>query len=413
MTNNMFYGVIATGGDAPTDRALTNIITAISYLVPLLLINKMNPQLRMWYFFVTGYMVVLMLESYYTYGTLFIYPHVFAKISKLYLIFFIYTIYKKYNKVGLKLVIYTIIIFFISNMILVNSQALSVSSFTSHQRGLAADEVYFLLLPCLYFFNKYLFDKKQLNLILFFVFLGFIIFFQHRTVWMSTMAGLILNLILTNWRSKARFTFSTLIPIAFYLTIGSVVILSFVFAAKPEIFKKLADNVSDIQNYKSQGTGSWRYEQFLSYLPYIEENILIGMRFQGFELPIQFYQQWTETTEVPVFEDMTGHHIHSNYIDTVFYFGLAGLLIFYIPFIIYFFTKVRKKKFLTTNQVVLLSFCTTIFVFSYSYTWPFWSYALVGLLALILERDIDEEGMEEEINKEPTTRVKSRVRLPV
>jgi hypothetical protein len=412
MTDNMFYSVFIAG-EAPDDRALTNIVTAISYLVPLLLINKMNPKLRIWYFIVNGYMIILMLESYYTYGTPFVYPHVFAKISKLFLIFYIYTIYKKYDKLKLDLVVYTIIIFFICNIILVNSHALSVASFTNHERGLSAHEVYFLLLPCLFFFNKYLLNKKQLNLILFFIFLGFIIFFQHRTVWMATLAALIVNLILTNWRSKAPFTISTFIPLAFYSAIGSIVILSFVFAAKPEIFEKLAESISDIQNYKSQGTGSWRYEQYLSYLPFIEDNLLIGMRFQGFELPIQFYEKWDENSEVAVFLDNSGHHIHSNYIDTLFYFGLAGLFIFYIPFIIYFFIKVTEKKVLTTNQIILLSFCATIFVFSYSYTWPFWSYALVGLLALSLEKDTDDKVIEQEIDQVPKIRNKNKVRLSI
>lgn len=391
-SDNLFYLSVFGEGNGETDKLLTNLITGISFLTPLLLFKTMNPSIRTWYFIVCGVFMLLIMESYYTYDTPFKYPHVFSKITKFYIIFFIYTFYKKFDKFRLDYVVYAIIIAFVLNVTLVNREALSLSSFSKHERGLWAESVYFLLIPCLYFFNKYLLRKKQFYLLLFFVFLGFIVFFQHRTVWMCTLLALTANLLLVNWRSDARFNLNSLIPIVFYSTVGAIIILSFVFAAKPEIVEKLVENIEDIQNYKSQGTGEWRYRQYLSYEPFIEDNLLIGMRFQGFELPIQFYEQWDENTERPYFDDNTGHHIHSNYIDTLFYFGIAGLFIFYIPAFFYFFFQIRNKKILNIDQVVLISFCTTIFAYSYSYTWPFWSYTVVGMLALLLEKNEDSAG---------------------
>jgi O-antigen ligase len=211
---------------------------------------------------------------------------------------------------------------------------------------------------------------------------------------MSTILALIANLLLVNWRSDVRFNLNTLIPIVFYSTVGALVILSFVFATKPEIVDKLVHDIEDIQNYQSQGTGEWRYRQYLSYQPFIEENLLTGMRFQGFELPIQFYEHWDENTDRPYFNDNTGHHIHSNYIDTLFYFGIAGLFIFYVPAFFYFFFQIRKKKMLNIDQVVLISFCATIFAYSYSYTWPIWAYTTVGMLAVLLEKNENSLGEE-------------------
>jgi hypothetical protein len=393
-TDNLFYLAIFGEGNGETDKALANTIAGISFLVPLLLFKTMTPAMRTWYFIVCGAFAVLMMESYYLYGTPFKYPHVFSKITKFYVIFFIYTFYKKYDKLRLDYVIYAIIIAFVLNVSIVNREALSLSSFSKHERGLWAESVYFLLLPCLYFFNKYLLGKKQVHLLLFFLFFGFIIFFQHRTVWMCSIVALTANLFLVNWRSDVKFNMNSFIPIAFYSTVGAIVLVTFIFAAKPEIVKKLVENIEDIQNYKSQGTGEWRYRQYLSYKPFIEDNILIGMRFQGFELPIQFYEQWDENTERPYFDDNTGHHIHSNYIDTLFYFGIAGLFLFYIPAFVYFFTRIRKKRLLNMDQVVLISFCTTIFAYSYSYTWPFWSYTVVGMLAVLLEKNLDSAGEE-------------------
>jgi len=156
-----------------------------------------------------------------------------------------------------------------------------------------------------------------------------------------------------------------------------------------------------------------RYRQYLSYKPFIEDNLLIGMRFQGFELPVQFYNQWDENTERPNFEDNTGHHIHSNYMDTLFYFGIAGLFIFYVPAFFYFFFQIRKKKILNMDQVVLISFCATIFAYSYSYTWPLWSYTTIGMLALLLEKNERSWGEEVENTEEKDiARARARYQQP-
>ena len=55
------------------------------------------------------------------------------------------------------------------------------------------------------------------------------------------------------------------------------------------------------------------------------------MRLKGFELPIQFYNLETGTQ---IFESNTGHHFHSFYMDTLFYFGLIGLVMIMILIII-------------------------------------------------------------------------------
>ena len=63
------------------------------------------------------------------------------------------------------------------------------------------------------------------------------------------------------------------------------------------------------------------------------------------------------------------------------------------------------------DQVVLISFCSTIFAYSYAYTWPIWAYTTVGLLAVLLEKNENSLG-EEVVDKEEKKYRQGRDHVP-
>ncbi|GAA4437982.1 hypothetical protein GCM10023188_32800 [Pontibacter saemangeumensis] len=355
----------------------------LSFTYSILNFQRMSPYMRFAFFLLTLYVFCLVFESYYKYSTFLVYPHVFLKLFLLSHTFFIYTFYKKNPYLNFKHIVYFILIGFVLHIFIVHPDSLSVSSFTSHERGAVATSVYMLMIPLLYFLGSYLYEGKFINLAGTFFVLLLIIFFQHRTVWIcSAFAIGVLYLYIRFKSDKPINLVGRLLPVVFIIAVVSVISSAFIFSMNPDILAKFQENFTDIENYNSQGTGGWRYLQFLSYLPFIQDNLMVGMRFEGFELPIQFYQ---EDIDKPVFEDGNGHFFHSFYVDILFYVGMAGMLIYFLTMV----HPIRKsfgKPQLTIIQIILLTFISTGFVYGISYILPPFYFGILGWCITILEQ---------------------------
>lgn len=97
----------------------------------------------------------------------------------------------------------------------------------------------------------------------------------------------------------------------------------------------------------------------------------------GFNLPNPFIDFW---------EEGTGHHFHDAYIEIIFYFGIVGLFLKYYP--LYKITKYMSLKKLSDNTRVLIVFCVSGLVFSFSYVPPLTFWGIVGVCLLYLEKDL-------------------------
>lgn len=356
-------------------NTLVKATTALAFLYSALRIQRMQPFIRVVFVLVTLYLFALVFESYYRYGTPMVYPHVFQKLLIFYYTFFMYTFYKKHDYFQLKHVVYLVVIVFVLNLVLINSHALSISSFTNHERGVNASTMYLLVIPFLYFTGRYLFKGGIFYLAMLFFVLFAIIFFQHRTVWICTIVILAIYTFLVKFKGKAPVNFGKLIPVAVVLTILGIMASAFLFTMYPEIIDKFTENFSDIENYDKQGTGGWRYQQIMSYVPFIQENFVFGMRFDGFELPIQFYR---DDLNAPVFEDGMGHFFHSFYVEVLFYLGAVGMTL-YLMMHFYMMKKGFTSKTLDENQILLLSFISSGIVYGFSYVLPYFFYAILGV----------------------------------
>lgn len=375
----LVYEII--GLDEETAGSLSNFIFVIYVFYSFIYQNLIEDKfLKGLYYILLIALALLSLESYMKYGSFFRYPHVFSKITDLFTLYFIYIFYKKYGVIRLKDVSYMIFILFLINIFFINRDYLNFSAFAAHERGIPATVVYLLVIPCLYFFNAYLTKEKYFDLFLFLIVLGFIVFFQHRTLWVVTSVLLVLNVFFFSKTGK-RMNFRLALP--FFSIIFVVFIMAYMIVAPNEkVMAQIKRNIEDIRNPTSQGTASWRYVQYVSYWPFVADHIIFGMRFDGFELPVQFYN---EDLDEPVFDEGHGHHFHSFYLDKLFYFGLVGLIFVMSP-VIYLLFKAMRRKNLDGEELALMIFAFSGFIYALSYDWPGFCFGITGFTFYLLER---------------------------
>lgn len=317
---------------------------------------------------------LLAVESYWFYDTPMVYPHVFQKLLVLFAIPAFYGFYARMGRITLADIIPLVWLALALNLALVNSESLSVGAFLAHNRGLFASSVYLLMLPLLYHFNVYLAQRQTRHLLLFFLAAFAIFFFQHRTVWVTSAVALTLNALLILRAAPTRLA-GTALPMLMGIPLLVVSLAaSFILVSYPEVMAKLAANFSDIENHSTQGTGEWRAIQFDSYWPFVQDHPVLGMRLAGFELPVQFYNP---ESNMPFFEDGHGHNLHSFYLETLFYFGAVGLLLFVLPHL-YVARQLLRRVPASPEALTWAILIITNLVYAYSYCLPSFFYGLIG-----------------------------------
>ncbi|WP_310392822.1 O-antigen ligase family protein [Hymenobacter sp.] len=326
----------------------------------------------------------LLLESYATHGTWLVYMHVFSKVLVLFLIYGICGCYRQQGLPPLGLLVGVLFGALLLNLAAVHPEALSLRAFLDHERGFAASSALLLVLPALLCLNWYLERGRLLALGVFFVALGLIVFLQHRSVWLAMLVGLLVNLGVVARRvpsarlSLHRVALLVLLPVA----VGAVGGLATVLG-NPDVIKKFETSINDIVKPDKRGTGNWRLRQQEAYRPLVAERPLLGWRLKGFEVPMQFYDP---TSDQPMWADGTGHHFHSFYMDRLFYFGWAGLLLVVVLPIAQIIRRLGHPAPLTAEAAALVGLFSGCLVYGLSYDWPIYLYALVGLLLAAITR---------------------------
>ncbi len=346
--------------------------------------QRMSKYMRFAFVMLLLYIGALVFESKYFYGTFMVYPHVFVKVMIYAYAFFVYTFYKANYYLKPAHVVWFILVGFWLNVLLIKPESLSISAFTQHERGVYSTSVYMLIVPFLYFLSNYFYKGKFMSLFWALFVLFAIFFFQHRTVWISTAFVLGIYYLLIRFKTDKPINFvAKLLPVGGTLAVLGIIASAFVLSQHPEILQKVQDSISDIENYDKQGTGGWRYIQIMSYLPFIQENFFFGMRFEGFELPIQF---WRDDIDAPVFEDGNGHHFHSFYVEVLFYTGFVGLILYWLIAWYPVVMAIKKRK-LTITQIILVAFVSSNFIFGISYVLPVFYYAILGWAIVAIEEE--------------------------
>ena len=324
-----------------------------------------------------AYVLGLMMESYATHGTWVVYLHVFSKALALFLAYGTYGYYRQRGLPPLKTLVAVLLVILLLNLGLIHPEALSLKAFLHNDRGFSATSTLLLLLPALLSLNWYLQRGNALTLGLFLLLLALIVFLQHRSVWMATLMALPVNLLLLRRVPAVRFSLNrvsalVLVPLTILFVGGVATVLQ-----NPDVIKKFESNYEDITKANKQGTGSWRFKQMEAYQPLVAERPLLGWRLAGFEVPMQFYDP---TSDEPMWDDGTGHHFHSFYMDRLFYFGWLGLLLALVPFFVQIIRRLASSVPLTAETAALMSLFAGSLVFGLSYDWPGYLYPFLGLL---------------------------------
>jgi len=396
-TDDLFNFVASSAGTAPMDAAdggssipFTKIIPLTAMAFVMLAWTKYKRFNLIVFILVLAYSAYLVFESIYLYKSFFQFPHVFLKVFDLYIPLAFIVIYRnKLDQIDLRLVMHVIIIALFIKIAL-NPAAVSLSAFTSHQRLVFAPSVLLLILPALYFFNEYYYENRISSIFKVLLLIFFILYFQHRSVWVTAGAAFAVNIFLLG-RQKVKGKMGrwiNLVPIAFIL----LYVFSLILTYFPSVSDKVTENIENILNPTEDQTGSWRVLQMESYWPFVKEHLTEGLRLEGFELPVQFYHSELGTK---IFKENTGHHFHSFYFDKLFYFGIIGLLLFFM-FIM------RPLAYLFGNKTIpnyglisVISFSISLVVFGLAYNFPFYVWGIIGLVLAMSESEIEPEKPEE------------------
>jgi len=255
--------------------------------------------------------------------------------------------------------------------------------FSGDSRIIHARSIFMLILPMLYYLNRIVIHRHSKSLIPLIICLTAILIHQHRSVWASTIFALLIMLF-ASYRNRY-------INLARVYQIGLICVLIVCFAwfilgaANPHLVDFFGQRAGEILDPNREGgTGAFREEQRLVYFQYVVQRPFFGWTFEGFNMPNPIVDWWPAKS---------GQHFHEGYMEMLFYHGVAGLLFKYIP-IAYLLIRAFSKR-LSQQSVILIAFCTSGLIFSFSYVLPLVYWGVVGMCFYQLERDKTEENGQE------------------
>jgi O-antigen ligase len=357
------------------------LLTAIMFIYSFISFYKWSKPDKIYFYIFLLFIVKLVIESIVNFGSLLAYPSVLAVIFPVLYILVIKNIFKNTAINILHVLCKTIILFYIifmlfnigdfgfnitSNVFMENMD--EIGPYSGDARILHARTIFLIMLPYLFYLSKSLKKPSISNLLILFFLILIILLHQHRTVWVTTIISTFLFVSINNKLHRKIFLVGIIITIA--------IIAAFLFI--PNLLDLFIDRFQDILDpFNEDNTSGWRYLQILSYIEYVIQKPILGWGMNGFNLPNPFIDFW---------EEGTGHHFHDAYIEIIFYFGIVGLFLKYYP--LYKITKYMSLKKLSDNTRVLIVFCVSGLVFSFSYVPPLTFWGIVGVCLLYLEKDL-------------------------
>lgn len=336
------------------------------------------------YLVVFAFLVIkLILESVIGYGKLFIHFEIFSVLFPV-----VFALFVKYVLRNLKLdllefiakfylVVYIIFMVLYGrefSLELENIQLEDEGPFSSDTRIIHAQSIFMIIIPYLWFLNKYIHTRHIKHLFWFFVCFLIILLHQHRSVWSSAIFATLFYFVI-HLRNNNR-SLTGILKFATIILLFSIVSFSVVSSVYPQYLDYLDERFSDILNpAQLEGTGSFRIDQSLIYYDYFTEKPIFGWSFQGYELDNPLLEWW---------EPDTGQHFHGGFIEILFYHGIIGL-IFKYSLLFWILIKSFSKK-LTEEAIVLIAFCASGLLFSFAYVLPLIFWGHVGMCLFYIER---------------------------
>lgn len=260
--------------------------------------------------------------------------------------------------------------------------------FSGDSRIIHARSIFMMIIPFLYYFSRFLQTKQIKHFIPFLFCFVVIVIHQHRSVWASCIAATLVYLF-ASFRNK-------IIPgvrLFKLVLIGCMILVAAWFVmdtVSPKFTSFMGDRFSEILNpTKENGTGEFRVEQSDVYLMLYVKRPVFGWTFEGFDMPNPLVDWWPAHS---------GQHFHQGYVEMLFYLGIVGFLLKY-SFLFYLLYKMFSRK-LTEDTIVLIAFCISGLVFSFSYVLPTVFWGVVGVCFYYIEKkpaSDEDHGIEEPV----------------
>lgn len=344
----------------------------------------------------------LVFESLFTYGA------VFRQLTMFYILFpVVYTVFIKYIcrtynldllEFIAKFYIFTYIVFMVIygrgfSFDLEVKELEDLGPFSGDGRTIHAISILMMIIPLLWFLHRYITTKKTGALLTFLFCFVVILVHQHRSVWSSAIVALLIYFALI-----IRHNNKTL-PRVWNLAFGSIILFIFAYIFISNMFPGVIDffaaRFNDIFDPgKEESTGRFRADQRETYFKLFLERPIFGWTYEGFEMDNPLVDWWPKNT---------GQHFHESYMEMLFYQGIVGFLVKF-SFLFYLIYKAFSRK-LTEQTIVILSFCLSGLIFSFSYVLPLMYWGHVGLCMYYIEKDekptydevevLDEEAVPE------------------
>lgn len=260
--------------------------------------------------------------------------------------------------------------------------------FSGDSRIIHARSIFMMIIPFLYYFNRFL-KTNQLKYFIPFAFCFIVILIhQHRSVWASCITASAVYLF-ASFRNK----FIPGVRLFKLVLVGCIILLATWFvmdSISPRFTTFMGDRFSEILNPTEEGgTGAFRQEQRDVYLMLYTQRPVFGWTFEGFDMPNPLVDWWPAHS---------GQHFHEGYVEMLFYLGAVGLLLKY-SFLFYMLYKMFSRK-LSEDTIILMAFCISGLIFSFSYVLPTVFWGVVGVCLYYIEKK-PAEGPEDDGIKEP------------
>ncbi len=252
--------------------------------------------------------------------------------------------------------------------------------FTSESRTTAAYEVLYLVIPFLYFLLEFMQNGRRIDLLKTVAVFGVIFILLHRSVISTALFAMLvvfgLSAIGKVATAKVRLgnLLSTLLVLA-------LVGLPFAGILSPKKTAAFFENIGGIAKPSEDETGSWRLEQSTYYWKGITQRPMLGWRYEGYD-----------KGEIMENEDFAskGTVIHSQYIDMLYNYGIAGLLVNLFIIGTTLWTIFGRNRQLSSEQTLLFAFIISGLLFGLSYQLPvyFWSFTGLAMFYGIYQRRV-------------------------
>jgi hypothetical protein len=360
------------------------IVSFIIYGYMLFILPKLPLVERTYVGIVTLLLIRLVFESLFKFGTL------FQQLTMFYVLFpVVYTVFIKYlcKTFDLDLLEFVAKFYLVTYLVFMALYGRNFSfsldvidmedygPFSGDGRTIHASSVLMMIIPFLWYLNKYITAKKPVFLLIFAFCFIVILIHQHRSVWSSAIFSLLIYFSLTMRNNKKT------IPRIWSMVFGTFIVAFFAYifisSLLPGIIDFFGDRFAEIFDPgKEESTGRFRVEQRETYFNLFLQRPFFGWTFEGFEMDNPLVDWWPKNS---------GQHFHESYMEMLFYQGITGFLVKF-SFLFYLIYKAFSKK-LTEQTIIILSFCLSGLIFSFSYVLPLIYWGHVGMCLYYLEKD--------------------------